>query len=110
VSSASRIDPERSIDELDAAICRNLVLLCSYHHRLLHEGGFRIRRDYRGELYFVRPDGRAIPRCGYRVKDYTDDYATENPSMEGSGHADCDHENPSMEVREPRGVYHLRVT
>ena len=90
----------------------NLVLLCSYHHRLLHEGGFSIRRDYRGELYFVRADGRAIPRCGYRVGDYTDDYMTDdaNPSMEGSGHADCDHENPSMEVREPRGVYHLRVT
>ena len=88
----------------------NLVLLCSYHHRLLHEGGFRIRRDYRGELYFVRADGRAIPRCGYRVEDYTDDYLTEHPSMEGSGHADCGHENPSMEVREPRGVYHLRVT
>jgi uncharacterized protein DUF222/HNH endonuclease len=90
----------------------NLVLLCSYHHRLLHEGGFRIRRDYRGELYFVRADGRAIPRCGYRVDDYTDDYVTENPSVEGSHHADPDPdpENPSMEVREPRGVYHLRVT
>ena len=86
---------------------QNLVLLCSYHHRLLHEGGFRIRRDYRGELYFVRADGRTIPRCGYRLDDYTDDYVTENPSMEGSHHADADHENPSMEVREPRGVYRL---
>ena len=88
----------------------NLVLLCSFHHRLLHEGGYRIRRDYRGERYFVRADGRAIPRCGYRVDDYTDDCAIENPSMEGSYHADTDHENPSMEVREPRGGYHLRVT
>jgi hypothetical protein len=70
----------------------NLVLLCSYHHRLLHEGGYRIRRDYRGERYFVRADGRAIPRCGYREGDYTDDDAAENPSME---------------VREPRGVYEL---
>lgn len=60
----------------------NLVLLCSYHHRLLHEGGYRIRRDYRGERYFVRADGRAIPRCGYREDDYTDDDAAENPSME----------------------------
>ena len=103
---------------------QNLVLLCSYHHRLLHEGGYRIGQDYRGELYFMRADGRAIPRCGYRVDDYTDDYVTDNPSMEGS-HFDntehemapvegCDHTygaaNPSMEVREPRGVYHLRVT
>jgi hypothetical protein len=71
----------------------NLVLLCSYHHRLLHEGGYRIRRDYQGERYFVRADGRAIPRCGYREDDYTDDDVAEDPSME---------------VRESRGVYRLR--
>jgi hypothetical protein len=80
----------------------NLVLLCSHHHRLLHEGGYRIRRDYQGEWYFVRADGRAIPRCGYRAADCTDDceddHALEQPSMEG-----CHHE----EVREPRGVYCL---
>ncbi|MFO0749209.1 MAG: HNH endonuclease signature motif containing protein [Myxococcota bacterium] len=34
----------------------NLVLLCSEHHRLVHEGGFRIERRG-GELAFVRPDG-----------------------------------------------------
>jgi len=61
----------------------NLVLLCSHHHRLLHEGGFRIRRDYQGELYFVRADGRAIPRCGYLAEDFTDDAGLENPSVEG---------------------------
>ena len=83
----------------------NLLLLCWRHHHLLHEGGCRIRRDYQGEYYFVRADGRAIPRCGYRVDDLTDDYVTENPSMEGLRHY-ADHENPSMEVREPRGVYH----
>ena len=85
----------------------NLVLLCSYHHRLLHEGGYRIRRDYRGERYFVRADGRAIPRCGYREDDYTDDEVGEDPSMEGSHYAATDREHPSMEVREPRGVYRL---
>jgi hypothetical protein len=70
----------------------NLVLLCSFHHRLLHEGGYRIRRDYQGEYYFVRADGRAIPRCGYLPDDYTDDDGVEDPSME---------------VRETRGVYRL---
>jgi len=65
----------------------NLTLLCWFHHRLLHEGGFGIRRDYRGERYFVRADGRVIPRCGYRAADYTDDDV--------------------CEVREPRGVYRL---
>jgi hypothetical protein len=86
----------------------NLVLLCSYHHRLLHEGGYSIRRDYQGELYFVRADGRAIPRCGYRADDYMDADVGRNPSMEGSNHADAaDADRPSMEVREPRGVYRL---
>jgi hypothetical protein len=70
----------------------NLLLLCSFHHRSLHEGGYRIRRDYRGEYYFARADGRVIPRCGYRADDYMDDHG---------------YENPSMEVRDARGVYHL---
>lgn len=45
----------------------NLVQLCSYHHRLVHEGGFRVERSGRGAVRFRRPDGRAIapaPGCG----------------------------------------------
>jgi hypothetical protein len=38
----------------------NLVLLCRRHHRLLHEGGFRVRRTPQG-LVFSRPDGRTLP-------------------------------------------------
>jgi hypothetical protein len=49
------------------------MLLCSYHHRLLHEGGYRIASDANGDRYFRRPDGRAIPRCGYRLGDVLDD-------------------------------------
>ena len=41
----------------------NLVQLCGAHHRLLHEGGYSIRRLPGGDLSFRRPDGRAIPRC-----------------------------------------------
>jgi hypothetical protein len=92
----------------------NLVLLCWKHHRFLHEGGCSIRRDYQGQPYFVRADGRVIPRCGYRADDYTDDYsdnrsddgALEAPSVEGS-HAAAANSHPSMEVREPRGAYRL---
>lgn len=36
----------------------NLVELCGYHHRLLHEGGWKIEGDVNGELRFVSPDGR----------------------------------------------------
>jgi Domain of unknown function (DUF222)/HNH endonuclease len=39
----------------------NLVNLCSHHHRLLHEGGYRIERGAHGALRFRRPDGRAMP-------------------------------------------------
>jgi len=55
----------------------NLTLLCSHHHRLLHEGGFAIRRDSNGDLYFRRPDGRVIPRFGYRLDDMHDEPSAE---------------------------------
>ena len=45
----------------------NLILLCTQHHRLLHEGRFRVRRDIEGAICFERHDGRVIPKCGYEV-------------------------------------------
>ena len=39
----------------------NLVHLCSYHHRLVHEGGFIAQHEPGGRVIFCRPDGRAIP-------------------------------------------------
>jgi len=56
----------------------NLMLLCSHHHGLVHEGGFRIERDYQNRWFFKRPDGRAVPACGFRVQDRID-----NPSAAG---------------------------
>jgi hypothetical protein len=41
----------------------NLVMLCRYHHRLVHEGGWTVRGDPEGRLEFVKareiagPDG-----------------------------------------------------
>ena len=41
----------------------NLVTLCSFHHRLVHEGGYGVR--VRGDaIEFTRPDGRVIPPAG----------------------------------------------
>ena len=37
----------------------NLVVLCSHHHRLLHEQGFQMRK-LNGGYTFARPDGRLI--------------------------------------------------
>lgn len=38
----------------------NLVQLCSFHHRLVHEGGFRVERMGGRGIRFRRPDGRVI--------------------------------------------------
>ena len=43
----------------------NLMLLCTKHHTLVHEGGFRIRKDFLDKWAFIRPDGIAIPDVGY---------------------------------------------
>lgn len=39
----------------------NMVLLCSAHHRLLHEGGYTIVADESDAIRFCRPDGTPIP-------------------------------------------------
>jgi hypothetical protein len=38
----------------------NLVMLCRFHHRQVHEGGVAIQRLDDGALRFVRPDGRSF--------------------------------------------------
>jgi len=42
----------------------NLVTLCSFHHTLVHEGGFGVTLTHDGVLVFTRPDGKRIPECG----------------------------------------------
>ena len=47
----------------------NLVLLCGFHHRLLHEGGYKMSLDAAGTARFFTPAGAEIapvprfPRC-----------------------------------------------
>ncbi len=42
----------------------NLITLCRFHHRLLHEGGFGLRATDDGLLVFSRPDGSRIDDSG----------------------------------------------
>jgi hypothetical protein len=42
----------------------NLVTLCGFHHRLVHEGGYGVRRTDDGLFIFTRPDGSRVERNG----------------------------------------------
>jgi Domain of unknown function (DUF222)/HNH endonuclease len=47
----------------------NLVLVCFFHHRLVHEHGWKIERDHDGNVHWFRADGRphqppALVRAG----------------------------------------------
>jgi hypothetical protein len=87
----------------------NLTLLCTHHHRCLHEGGFSIAQEADGTLRFLRADGRRIPRGGYRLEDFVDDDVTgARPSAEACCSADPA-QRTSTEVRETAGVYRLRM-
>ena len=35
--------------------------MCTFHHHLVHEGGWSVARGENGELAFTAPDGRALP-------------------------------------------------
>jgi hypothetical protein len=87
----------------------NVTLLCTYHHRLLHEGGFSIVKEADESLRFVTADGRTIPRAGYRLDDFVDDGVggdDGNPSAEGFG-TGLQPDFERMEVRETAAVYCL---
>lgn len=38
----------------------NLLTLCRYHHRLLHEGKWSVYGDADGEVHFVKPTGEKL--------------------------------------------------
>ena len=58
----------------------NLVTLCSFHHRQVHEGGFGVRMN-EGEIEFLHPDGRLIPAAG---KAQEDCFRGNNPAVCGA--------------------------
>jgi hypothetical protein len=39
----------------------NTMLLCATHHRLLHEGGFSIKKNYKDQWYFETSQGKVVP-------------------------------------------------
>lgn len=75
------------------------MLLCSQHHRLVHEGGFRIEKDYRDRWFFKRADGRAVPSCGYRPADMLDDEVEAEVEYFEAEHSPGVFADPSAEGR-----------
>ena len=54
---------------------QNLVQLCHFHHRLVHEGGYGVRVSGNQQFAFTRPDGRpieALPKNSAELFDDTD--------------------------------------
>ena len=41
----------------------NTRLICNRHHRLLHEGGFTIHKNFAGEWYFRTSEGKVLPEA-----------------------------------------------
>ena len=50
----------------------NLINVCHYHHKLLHEGQYSVERLADGQLLFRRPDGRVLSQepanCGSEIE------------------------------------------
>jgi hypothetical protein len=89
----------------------NMSLLCTYHHGLLHRGGFSIVKEADETLRFVTADGRTIPPHGYRREDFVDDDVgemTPNTSAEGFCTTTVQSGFERTEVREPAAIYRLR--
>lgn len=69
----------------------NTLLLCSAHHRKVHEGGFTIEHDHKGKIFFRRADGKVIPESGYSRRDWMDEpySTTEMGDLNDSPESSC---------------------
>jgi hypothetical protein len=87
----------------------NMALLCTYHHRLLHEGAFSLVKEADETLRFVTADGRTIPKHGYRREDFVDD-GVDGSGVDPSAEGFCTStvQRPRDEVREPAVLYRIR--
>jgi hypothetical protein len=77
----------------------NLILTCSHHHALIHEGGFSVQRRADRSLYFVRPDGRPV-EAPSAEDDWSAVASAEDAAPNGGGAG-------SRELRDVCGVYRI---
>ena len=69
----------------------NLVLLCTRHHRLMHEGGFQMLPRDGGSYYFAKWDGRPVELAdGQTLAEGEETWAL-RPWGEGKDKLRCEH-------------------
>ena len=79
----------------------NLRSLCSSHHRLVHEEGFKVKKDFQGEWYFQRPDGRPIPQGPIYPVDVSAETFCEDTGEIGAGVVSAETLVQANRVEEP---------
>ena len=70
----------------------NLVLLCRYHHRLLHEGGYFIEKTEGKALRFMNTGGRQIPSALYPQ------FEAMEPRSDGKIELELQHESMGLTI------------
>ena len=69
----------------------NLVLLCTHHHRLMHEGGFKMLEREGGSYYFAKRDGKPVELAdGQPLAEGEETWAL-RPWGEGKDKLRCEH-------------------
>ena len=96
----------------------NTRLICNRHHRLLHEGGFTIHKNFAGEWYFRTAEGKVLPEAPvYKPVEYDSsrDEILEDPNKVKEPRVqlvvpmykpkDYDASRDAPEVKEPWALY-----
>ena len=84
----------------------NLVELCWFHHRLVHEGGWKLRLDNEGNVVVTNPAGNVIPSLSPVGGSWRD----RAPQPCGRDRGRPDHRDADLVRRSPRpGAHHDSV-
>ena len=68
----------------------NLISLCRFHHRTVHEGGLRIERCDDGAWRFIQPNGESIGGCALgHTRPFTDWHAVPKQNADCGVHVDA---------------------